>query len=65
MDVMVDDRSAAHEQVLALGARRLTPTGASGDVYADPAGLPFCLIDVPSWASPVHGTARQSPSRLR
>ena len=28
MDVMVDDRSAAHEQVLALGARRLTPDGA-------------------------------------
>jgi catechol 2,3-dioxygenase-like lactoylglutathione lyase family enzyme len=59
VDVMVDDRSAAHEQVLALGARRLTPAGASGDVYADPAGHPFCLIDVPWWAPPVHGTALQ------
>lgn len=39
LDVMVDDRDAAAERVLALGARRL------GDdhVFADPAGHPFCL----------------------
>jgi catechol 2,3-dioxygenase-like lactoylglutathione lyase family enzyme len=65
VDVMVDDRSAAHEQVLALGARRLTPEGTPGDVYADPAGHPFCLIDIPSWAPPVHGRAPQCPPRVR
>ena len=65
MDVMVDDRSAAHEQVLALGARRLTPDGAQGDVYADPAGHPFCLIDVPSWAPPVQGPDRPLTAERR
>jgi hypothetical protein len=43
---MVDDRAAATEAVLALGATRL-----SGDhVFADPAGHPFCLIPRPGWA---------------
>ena len=40
LDVMVDDVATAGPQVLALGASRL-----SGDnVYADPAGHPFCLF---------------------
>jgi catechol 2,3-dioxygenase-like lactoylglutathione lyase family enzyme len=50
LDVMVDDRDAAGEAVLALGARRLP-----GDhVYADPAGHPFCLIRRPTWAPSVN-----------
>ncbi|WP_281252028.1 VOC family protein [Krasilnikoviella flava] len=53
---MVDDVAEAHGWVLALGARRLTgavPGAGHGDVYADPAGHPFCLIPRPAWASPV------------
>ncbi|HWC36727.1 MAG TPA: VOC family protein [Mycobacteriales bacterium] len=50
LDVMVDDLAVAGQEVLALGASRL-----SGDVYADPAGHPFCLIPRPSWA-PAVGT---------
>jgi len=45
-DVMVDDRAAASEAVLALGATPL----AGDHVFADPAGHPFCLIPRPSWA---------------
>ena len=48
LDVMVDDLETARREVAALGARHL-----DGDVYADPAGHPFCLIPRPSWASPV------------
>ncbi len=47
-DIMVDDVAAAAPAVLALGARRL-----ADDVYADPAGHPFCLIPRPAWADPV------------
>jgi catechol 2,3-dioxygenase-like lactoylglutathione lyase family enzyme len=47
-DIMVDDLAEAGPQVLALGASRL-----DGDVYADPAGHPFCLIRRPGWAPPV------------
>ena len=48
LDLWVEDFAAAHEQVIALGARVLRPMhGATeGDdfqVYADPAGHPFCL----------------------
>jgi hypothetical protein len=35
---------------LKLGARRL-----GGDVFADPAGHPFCLIRRPEWADPMAG----------
>jgi hypothetical protein len=45
LDVMVEDPEAAGPQVLELGATRL-----DGDVYADPAGHPFCLIRRPHWA---------------
>ncbi|HEX8973713.1 VOC family protein [Oryzihumus sp.] len=50
LDVAVTDLVAAHDQVLALGARPLDPVAdpQPGDtrsfrVYADPAGHPFCL----------------------
>ncbi|MFD4676892.1 VOC family protein [Lentzea sp. NPDC058450] len=47
-DLWVEDFAEAHEQVMALGATVLKPKrgNASGDdfqVYADPAGHPFCL----------------------
>jgi hypothetical protein len=45
-DVRVDDLRTAGEQVLALGARRLEGGGERFEVYADPAGHPFCLV---SW----------------
>ncbi|WP_262852642.1 VOC family protein [Mumia quercus] len=48
LDIMVDDVDAARAQVVRLGARSL-----GGDVYADPAGHPFCLISRPSWADPI------------
>jgi catechol 2,3-dioxygenase-like lactoylglutathione lyase family enzyme len=48
LDLWVDDFPAAHEQVIALGASLLQPAepGTTNDnfqVYADPAGHPFCL----------------------
>jgi catechol 2,3-dioxygenase-like lactoylglutathione lyase family enzyme len=49
-DVMVDDVAAAHDEVLALGATKLD----GDDVYADPAGHPFCLIKRPGWAAPLN-----------
>jgi catechol 2,3-dioxygenase-like lactoylglutathione lyase family enzyme len=49
LDVMVDDVDAAVPRVLALGATRL----AGENVFADPAGHPFCLIPRPSWAAPL------------
>jgi RimJ/RimL family protein N-acetyltransferase len=48
LDVMVEDVTASAPRVLALGATRL-----DGDVFADPAGHPFCLIKRPSWAAPI------------
>jgi catechol 2,3-dioxygenase-like lactoylglutathione lyase family enzyme len=47
-DVMVDDVEAARPWAVSLGARHL-----SGDVFADPAGHPFCLIRRPPWAPPL------------
>ncbi|HET9648743.1 MAG TPA: VOC family protein [Microlunatus sp.] len=48
LDVMVEDPASAGPAVEALGARRLR-----GDVYADPAGHPFCLVRRPGWAAPL------------
>ncbi|TWD80005.1 putative enzyme related to lactoylglutathione lyase [Kribbella amoyensis] len=52
LDFYVDDLDAAHAEVVALGARllkaaedRSTPSGFQ--VYADPAGHPFCLCWLP------------------
>jgi predicted enzyme related to lactoylglutathione lyase len=49
LDLWVDDIGAAHEEVMALGAKVLKPAEIDPDasdsfqVYADPAGHPFCL----------------------
>ena len=47
LDLWVDDFPAAHERVMSLGARVLKLANAGSDdnfqVYADPAGHPFCL----------------------
>ena len=48
LDLYVDDLEGAHDEVMALGARLLQPAddvqAAEGfQVYADPAGHPFCL----------------------
>jgi hypothetical protein len=49
LDIMVEDVAAAGPLVLALGASKL-----EGDnVYADPAGHPFCLVRRPRWARPI------------
>jgi catechol 2,3-dioxygenase-like lactoylglutathione lyase family enzyme len=48
LDVMVEDVAAATPRVLAMGATKL-----QGDVFADPAGHPFCLIKRPGWADPI------------
>ena len=49
LDIMVEDVAAAGPRVLALGAARL----GGGNVYADPAGHPFCLIPRLRWAPPI------------
>jgi catechol 2,3-dioxygenase-like lactoylglutathione lyase family enzyme len=46
LDIMVEDVTASGPLVLALGAVKLD----GEDVYADPAGHPFCLIRRPGWA---------------
>ena len=48
LDLYVDDLQAAHDEAMARGARLLKaaddPAAATGfQVYADPAGHPFCL----------------------
>lgn len=48
IDLYVDDIRAAHDQALSLGARLLKEaddldSAAGYQVYADPAGHPFCL----------------------
>lgn len=53
LDLFVEDLQAAHEEVLGLGARLLKaaddPQAEAGfQVYADPAGHPFCLC----WGDP-------------
>jgi catechol 2,3-dioxygenase-like lactoylglutathione lyase family enzyme len=49
LDVMVEDPAGAGPRVLALGATTLD----GENVYADPAGHPFCLIKRPAWAPPI------------
>ena len=46
LDIMVEDVTASGADVLALGAVKLD----GEDVYADPAGHPFCLVRRPRWA---------------
>lgn len=53
LDVWVDDLSAAHDKAISLGATLLKPakdpttSGEVFQVYADPAGHPFCLCRGP------------------
>ena len=49
LDVMVESVADATPDVLALGATKLD----GEDVFADPAGHPFCLITRPGWAAPL------------
>jgi catechol 2,3-dioxygenase-like lactoylglutathione lyase family enzyme len=49
LDVMVEDVPGSYDAVLALGATKLD----GPDVFADPAGHPFCLIRRPGWAPPL------------
>jgi len=60
LDLHVDDIAAAHDEVMALGARLLQAaddlTVAQGhQVYADPAGHPFCL----GWGHPDDDAVRR------
>ena len=53
LDLHVEDHIAAHERVMALGARLLRAAtdlaaGEGHQVYADPAGHPFCI----GWGQP-------------
>ena len=53
LDLHIDDPASAHAEAIALGARLLQPaedpTAEEGhQVYADPAGHPFCL----GWGHP-------------
>lgn len=57
LDVMVDDVADAEPLVLALGAKKL----AGENVYADPAGHPFCLIRRPTWAPPLSPPSHAQP----
>jgi predicted enzyme related to lactoylglutathione lyase len=48
LDLFVDDITTAHAEAIGLGARLLKPaddtsTASGFQVYADPAGHPFCL----------------------
>jgi hypothetical protein len=46
LDLWVDDIESAHDEVMALGAKLLQaadPNREPFQVYADPAGHPFCL----------------------
>ena len=49
LDLWVEDFAEAHDRVTSLGAEVLKPAGEDADspdnfqVYADPAGHPFCL----------------------
>ena len=53
LDVWVDDLAEAHDRAISLGATLLRPTddpatkGEVFQVYADPAGHPFCLCRAP------------------
>ncbi len=49
LDIMVESIAVVTARILALGARKLD----GEDVFADPAGHPFCLIKRPGWAAPL------------
>jgi catechol 2,3-dioxygenase-like lactoylglutathione lyase family enzyme len=45
LDILVDDLDTGEVQALELGAKRLTASGDTFRVFADPAGHPFCLTN--------------------
>jgi catechol 2,3-dioxygenase-like lactoylglutathione lyase family enzyme len=53
-DIMVEDVAEAGERVQELGA---FPLDTERNVYADPAGHPFCLIHRPRWAEPISASS--------
>jgi catechol 2,3-dioxygenase-like lactoylglutathione lyase family enzyme len=53
-DIMVEDVTEAGRRVIELGARLLDM---EGNVYADPAGHPFCLVRRPRWAEPISASS--------
>lgn len=55
LDIMVTDPQAARPWVIGLGARPLAEESGGSNVYADPAGHPFCLIRKPDWAPELAG----------
>jgi catechol 2,3-dioxygenase-like lactoylglutathione lyase family enzyme len=57
LDVMVEDVAEAGPRALAIGARELD----GENVYADPAGHPFCLIPRPHWAPPIPASGDEHP----
>ncbi|MEU0600683.1 VOC family protein [Streptomyces sp. NPDC006393] len=67
LDLHVNDPRAAHEEAIALGARLLQPAPGldaveGHQVYADPAGHPFCI----GWGHPSRETlAAYVADRLR
>jgi predicted enzyme related to lactoylglutathione lyase len=61
LDLWVDDIDAAHEEVMSLGAHLLHAAADSDEpdnfqVYADPAGHPFCLCWIKSAELKMHVT---------
>ncbi len=68
-DLVVADPDQAHAEVLALGARRPdVDPGAGFQVYADPAGHPFCMCwdpatspDANPGAQPANAATPTSP----
>ena len=60
LDIMVEDVAASGPLVLALGAQKLD----GENVYADPAGHPFCLVRRPGWA-PVIPSGERQPGAVR
>lgn len=64
LDLHVDDIAAAHAKAIALGARLLQPADDLAapegyQVYADPAGHPFCL----GWGQPDDDAIRRHVRR--
>ena len=49
LDIMVESVADATPHVISLGATKLD----GADVFADPAGHPFCLVKRPGWAEPI------------
>jgi hypothetical protein len=52
LDFDVPDLERAHDQVVDRGATLLDADPRGWQVYADPAGHPFCLLQGPCWLIP-------------